>query len=105
MDGWTDTRLARLYERYRLLYWPRSRRLRSFRVRDAALGKLLGLCDYVAHVLTVDVGQHPSDQAVRATLLHEMIHAVVGHRKGHGVAFWTQLEYWLYQGFPNGVST
>ena len=101
MTAWTDTRLARLYERYRLLYWPRSRRLRLFRIKDGTLEEFVqGHCEYNARILVVDVQKHSSDRAVRGTVLHEMIHAVVGRGAGHGVAFWTQLEYLLSRQAP-----
>jgi len=54
------------------------------------------MCEFDARVLTIDVAAHTSDREVRATVLHEMIHAVVGNAKGgHHAPFWTQLEYLL----------
>src|SRR5262249_55425976 len=58
----------------------------------------LGWCEYDARVLTVDVSEQ-SDRDVRSTLLHEMIHAVVG-RIGHDARFWAQLEYLLAERAP-----
>ena len=40
----------------------------------------------------MDVTRHSSDREVRDTVLHEMIHAVLD-RDGHGMPYWTQLEY------------
>ena len=96
LSTWTDARLTRLVERYRNLYWPRSRRLRRYRIqRSELLEGAQGRCDATNHVLHVNVLAHVSDPEVRATVLHEMIHAVVDtadHAQGHGASFWTQLE-------------
>jgi hypothetical protein len=92
-SGWTTDRLSRLYERYRRRYWPRARRLRRFRIQVSELDDAWGQCEYETNTLHVDVrGQ--SDRHVRSTVLHEMIHAVVG-RGGHAAPFWTQLEHLL----------
>ena len=99
MTGWTDTRLTRLFERYRSMYWPRSRRLRSFRIENSELERCLGYCYLSDRLIRVDVKQHGSDRGVRATVLHEMVHAVVG-RPGHGAPFWEQLEYLLSRRAP-----
>jgi len=81
--AWTDDRLQRLFERYRSRYWPRSRRLLKFTVANSKLDGPWGRCDYDRLTLSVDVDCHPSDRDVRATVLHEMIHAVVS-KGGHG---------------------
>jgi hypothetical protein len=61
----------------------------------------MGLCEFKTRMLIVDVSVHPSDREVRATVLHEMIHAVIGKDKeGHQAPFWTQLEYLLSRGAP-----
>lgn len=95
---WTETRVARLFERYRCRYWPASRRLLKFHVQASSLGGFLGRCEIKDHVLLIDVSRHSSDRAVRATLLHEMVHAVVGGC--HNASFWMQLEYLLKCGAP-----
>src|ERR1700674_2334478 len=96
-SAWTAARLARLFDRYRQRYWPTSRRLKTYRVETTSLeGKAYGQCDCKARVLYVDLSLHRSDRELRATVLHEMIHAVVG-RGGHHAPFWTQLEYLLSQ--------
>jgi hypothetical protein len=69
-----------------------SRRLRTFRIAIQALeGQTYGRCEYSTRTLVVDPSHHPSDRELRATVLHEMIHAVVG-RGGHHAPFWTELE-------------
>ncbi len=95
---WTN-RLGRLLTHYRLRYWPASRRLRSYRVEVRSLDKAIGQCDFNGHILFIDVASHRSDLEIRATLLHEMVHAVVG-RPGHGAPFWTQLESLLARRAP-----
>jgi hypothetical protein len=54
-------------------------------------------------MLHVDVSHHLSAGELRATVLHEMIHAVVG-RGGHHAPFWSQLEYLLSRRAPITVS-
>lgn len=102
MEGdWTDDRLARLFDRYRGRYWPTSRRLKAYQVQASSLERtaVRGRCDFEARVLRIDVSHHLSARELRATVLHEMIHAVVG-RGGHHAPFWTQLEYLLSRGAP-----
>jgi hypothetical protein len=101
MNGWTDARLTRLFEHYRQRYWPTSRRLEVYQVRSTSLERTgaRGQCDFDGRVLHVDVSHHLSAGELRATVLHEMIHAVVG-RGGHHAPFWTQLEYLLSQHAP-----
>ncbi len=96
---WTNDRLGRLLTHYRLRYWPASRRLRSYRVEVRSLDKAVGECDFKGHMLFIDVLSHRSGLEIRATLLHEMVHAVVG-RPGHGTPFWTQLESLLARRAP-----
>jgi hypothetical protein len=98
----TGERLNRLFLRYRLRYWPRSRRLLAYRVEVKALGDVWGRCDFKERVLLIDCLAHPDDRSIRATLLHEMAHAAVG-RPGHGAPFWTQLETLLAQRAPMTV--
>jgi hypothetical protein len=103
MTIWSDARLRQLFERYRLRYWPRSRRLKQFRIENRSLGDQgdMGLCEFETRMLTVDLSAHTSDREVRATVLHEMIHAVIGKGKGgHHAPFWTQLEYLLSRRAP-----
>jgi hypothetical protein len=101
---WTDERLSNLFERYRRQYWPTSRRLKTFRVKSSSLeGKACGRCEFDERLLLVDVSLNRSDREVRHTLLHEMIHAVVG-RGGHHAPFWTQLEYLLSRRAPITVT-
>ncbi len=96
---WTDARLARLYERYRRLYWRG--RLPEFTVRVAELTRCVGLCEWTTRVVTVDVAQHDSDREVRSTLLHEMCHvAAVRGGTAHGSRFMRQLERLLRLGAP-----
>jgi hypothetical protein len=92
-SGWTDARLTRLLERYRLRYWPTSRRLSQYRVQAATLegSSLYGRCNREARVLLVDVSKHQSGRHIGATLLHEMVHAVVG-RGGHHAPFWNSAK-------------
>ena len=97
--NWTHKRLNRLFERYRVLYWPRSRRLRTHGIQISPLEGACGRWDGEQRILHVDVSKHPSDREIRATLLHEMIHAVVG-RAGHGAPFWEQLEFLLARRAP-----
>ena len=89
---WTAARLTRLFDRYRLRYWPRSRRLRRFRIESTALKGPLGQCRLDDNVIAVDVRTHRHDREVRATVLHEMIHAVIG-RAGHDAPFWRQMDH------------
>ena len=96
---WTDARLTRLFERYRMRYWPTSRRLRAFCVKVSQLERAYGQCDYDTKTLLIDVDAHRSDRELRATVLHEMIHAVLG-AGGHHSPFWTQLEYLLSERAP-----
>ena len=77
-------------ERYRRKYWPESRRLRRYRILVARLDGYWGQIEPEERVLRIDISKHPSDRRVRATVLHEMIHAAVG--VGHGVRFWAELE-------------
>ena len=100
---WTNARLDRLFTRCRLRYWPASRRLCLYRVEVASLQWEWGKCDFEGRVLSLDASRHSSDREVRATLLHEMVHAVVG-RPGHGAPFWTQLEYLLARRAPITLS-
>lgn len=58
-----------------------------------------GRWDCEARVLYVDETHHASDREVRATVLHEMVHPVLG-RGGHHAPFWTQLEYLLSRRAP-----
>ncbi len=98
---WTNDRLGRLLTHYRLRYWPASRRLRSYRVEMRSLDKAFGECDFKRHMLFIDVSRHRSDLDIRSTLLHEMVHAVVGvGRPGHGAPFWTHLESLLARRAP-----
>jgi hypothetical protein len=99
--AWNDDRLTRLFARYQLRYWPASRRLNAYRIRASSLegDAVRGRCDFEARVLHVDLSHHLSDRELRATVLHEMIHAVVG-RGGHHAPFWTQLEYLLSRNAP-----
>ena len=53
-------------------------------------------------MLHIDVSHHASERELRSTVLHEMIHAVVG-RGGHHAPFWTHLEHSLSQGAPIAV--
>ena len=99
ISTWTSLRLGRLFERYRVRYWPRSRRLRHYTIAATSLKEAYGECDYAARVLWIDVAIHRSDREVRATVLHEMAHAVVG-RGGHRARFWAQLEYLLSRRAP-----
>ena len=54
--------------------------------------RTLGLCNYDAK--RVELSQHfvicNDEQAVRDTVLHEIAHALAGHRAGHG-AVWARL--------------
>lgn len=98
---WTDTRLRDLFERYRASYWPTSRRLKAYRIEAASLPNgWYGLCVFERHTLQVDLSKHPSDREIRATVLHEMAHAVIGLPGGHGAPFWMQLEYLLSHRAP-----
>ena len=96
---WTISRLEALKEQYRAEYWPRSRRLATYRVVTQDEDGAFGWIDYDQKILVVNVNAHKSDRDVRATLLHEMVHCVVG-RGGHGTPFWAQLEYLLKAGAP-----
>ena len=103
MTTWSDARLRQLFERYRLRYWQRSRRLKQYRIENRSLAdqQIVGLCEFDKHLLTIDVAAHTSDREVRATVLHEMIHAVISKSNGgHHAPFWTQLEYLLKCGAP-----
>jgi hypothetical protein len=103
VSTWSDARLARLFERYRRRYWPSSRRLRRYRVQAGTLGDAFGECKFQDHLIVIDVAAHPSDRELRATMLHEMAHAVAG-KPGHTSPFWTQLEYLLSRHAPITVS-
>ena len=70
-------------ERYRAEYWPKSRRLRRYRIHMAPVERGYGEIDPKEHVLRIDISAHATDDQVCATVLHEMIHAAVGI--GHGV--------------------
>jgi hypothetical protein len=97
---WTQARLARLLEHYRLRYWPRSRRLRRYPITSAPLDGAYGQCDFDARRVVIDVSTHRSDRDVRATVLDEMAHVVVGPPGGHHSPFWEQLEYLLSKHAP-----
>lgn len=100
LSVWTDARLNNLFDRYRRQYWPTSRRLKTFRVQASSLEEhVMGRCELDTRVLLIDLSRHRSDRKLRATVLHEMVHAVVG-RGGHHAPFWTQLEYLLARRAP-----
>ena len=101
---WTDKRLQRLFQRYRLRYWPRSRRLQRYQVTFAELDDYFGQCDTRQRLIELDLRRHPSDRELRATVLHEMCHAVAGPAsKGHDSLFFAQLEYLLSEQAPISV--
>ena len=82
-------------------YWPASRRLKAARVEQGALDGPYGICEVRPLLIRIDVAAHPSDHEVRATMLHEMVHAMLGSRElGHGPRFWAQLEYLLARRAP-----
>lgn len=99
VERWTNDRLKALFDRYRVRYWPRSRRLRRYRIESALLRGPYGRCSFEERVLLIDLCRHPSEREIRSTVLHEMAHAVVG-RGGHRAAFWTELESLLRQRAP-----
>jgi hypothetical protein len=98
-SAWSNRRLSILFDAYRLKFWPSRRRLKSFRIEIATLDDAYGRCDFERKILLINVDAHPSDRELRATVLHEMVHAVVG-RGGHDAAFWQELEYLLSRCAP-----
>lgn len=99
MTTWTDRRLSRLFERYRVRYWPTSRRLASYHIKAASLEYVLGRCDLSNGALLINLPAHRSDREVRSTVLLTMIHAVNG-RAGHHAPFWKELEGLLSKQAP-----
>lgn len=92
--------MARLLARYRSRFWPRSRRLLRYTIRNTSLEPgYCGQIDYDADELLIDAVKCGTDRHVRSTVLHEMIHAVVG-QVGHGARLWEQLEYLLSKKAP-----
>jgi hypothetical protein len=85
-------------ERYRRRYWPKSRRLPAYRIHVATVERGYGEIDPKEQVLRIDISAHTTDRQVRATVLHEMIHAAVG--VGHGVQFWADMERLLKMHAP-----
>ncbi len=101
VTDWTDRRLQRLFQRYRLLYWSRSRRLQRYRISFSELDGVVGLCHQKPPLIEIHLRGHPSDRELRSTVLHEMCHAVAGPKsKGHDSLFFAQLEYLLREGAP-----
>jgi hypothetical protein len=97
--NWTAARLVALFDEYRTQFWPEHPTLPAYRVECCRLDLGSGECDFDARVLRIDLAKEDSDEDVRSTLLHEMVHAVVG-RGGHDAAFWEQLEYLLERHAP-----
>ena len=93
--SWSDQRLRKLFDRYNLLYW--NGQLTSWQIVRAKLKAALGVC-YSKHALIeIDISSHRNDRHVRATVLHEMAHAVA-RRPGHGLAFFAQMEMLIRRG-------
>ena len=103
VTSWTDVRLQKLFERYRKLYWPRSRRLLRYEVRFEELAEAIGLCSFTDRLISIDLRRNRSDRELRATVLHEMCHAVAGPGTSHDTPFFAQMEYLLGQGAPMTV--
>ena len=91
---WNQKRLQRLFERYNRKYWRG--RLPPYRVMQAERLDVLGSCYYRKRIIEIDTGQHDSERHIRATLLHEMVHAAT--RSGHDVRFFAQMERLLRRG-------
>lgn len=100
---WTQARLEKLFARYNRRYWRG--RLPSYSVAPGRLDGSVGLCDRAERRITIDLRAHPSDAAVRDTLLHEIAHAAdtTGNPVAHGRGFWAQVERLLRQGAPINV--
>lgn len=91
MMTWSTDRLRRLYERYNRHYW--AGKLPTWEIVIASLDDEMAHVDFRAQCLRIDIAQHSSDRAVRATLLHEMCHIAAGnHGTAHGSAFLEQME-------------
>ena len=55
---WTNKRLQRLFQRYRLRYWPRSRRLQRYQVTFTELDDYFGQCDTRQRLIELDLRRH-----------------------------------------------
>ncbi len=97
---WTEKRLQALFNRYNRKYWRG--RLPRYRIINQDMRKedCRGHCGFRKRQILLDVSQHESDLAVRATLLHEMCHAAAPRRPYHGYPFWSQFERLLRYGAP-----
>jgi hypothetical protein len=83
--------MTREFERLRNMYWPG--RLLGWRVEHRSLDSIIGYCDYSGRRLLLDLDKriHRSPRQRRATLLHEMCHAV--RPDGwHDEAFFSEVE-------------
>lgn len=101
---WSNERIRRLFQYYNVKYW--GGRL------SAEHTVVVGRCEnaygtYSEKTLTITIdakeARNRGNRHVRATLLHEMIHAAVRSKPGedpHGYRFWQELERLLRLGAP-----
>lgn len=105
--SWSDRRLTALFNRYNRRFWKG--KLPAYTVTADTSSRPLrenwrGLCVSKERVIYIDVAAHRGDREIRATLLHEMVHAAVacGQEEpdalAHGYCFWRETERLLKKG-------
>lgn len=92
---WTDSRLARLFDRYNRRFW--NGRLPKYSVIASDLYRG-GLCKKRERQIFINLDTFRSDKEIRATLLHEMAHAAT--RDSHGKYWQSEMERLAEEGAP-----
>lgn len=98
---WTRKRLVAQYQRYNRRYWNGD--LEQYNIEIGRCRRCHGFVDYGSLTITIDVANHWSDDDVRLTLLHEMVHVAALDSPAHSFPFWQEVDRILGKGAPPGL--
>jgi len=97
-SAWTEERLERLFVQYNRRFW--GGRLPKIHIRIRNLGGFHGRIEWEHREILIDIDSHSTDREIRDTLLHELCHLATARKRGHGSAFWAEVEKLLRQKAP-----
>ncbi len=98
LTRWTRKRLLAQYQRYNRRYWRSE--LEPYNIKIARCRRCNGFVHHLSSTITIDVARHFSDEDVRLTLLHEMVHVAVFDSPAHSFDFWREVNRILGMGAP-----
>lgn len=101
LTRWTQKRLVAQYQRYNQRYWDG--KLEPYNIKIGTCRRCQGFVHHGSLTITIDVADHVSDDDVRLTLLHEMVHVAVFDLPAHSFVFWQEVDRILGAGAPPGL--